>query len=373
MSDFDGLPGIGAPETDATVRHFLTMEELEALPGIEWLAAPYLLRDSQAWLYAGPASFKTFVAIWLGMHVASGLPLMGEEVHQGAVLYVAAEGGRGIKGRLRAAANQLGLGAVPFYVLPRSVALNDPAQVAAILPEVELYAPALIVLDTYTRVTPGLDSSKQADFSAVLPVLDRLQRIHNSTILILDHANKVDAGGIGGLTGTIAKGGAGDTVLSLKREVGMMTATLRVEKQKDAEEAPPVDLELVKVGDSLAVTVPTGVNYCQRDVAVLEALAAILDDPAGATATTWRQSAGLAERSFYRARADLVRANLVEKRGSRYLPTVGGRAILAGRGLLPQLPSNCHPSDGSSSTTAANLPPLRRGGSGSDRDMGIAA
>ncbi len=374
LDPLEGLPGAEPVVAQGPVGPlFLTLEELEALPDPEWCVEGILPADSLVCLFGRPGTFKTFLAISIGLHLAAGRPWFGRRVKAGAVLFVAAEGGRGIKKRLRAARKRFNIGAVPFLVLPRAFSLTDLSMSTAVLNEIEEYCPALVVLDTYTRLTPGLDTSSQRDFGDVLPILDRFRQRTGSTVLVVDHSNKVEGKGSSGITGTIAKPGAYDAVLSLRREAKALSVTLTVEKMKDFEEAAPIELDLIEVGDSLVMVLPDTPNYCQKDVAVLESLAAIVDDSSGATATAWRQSADLPERTFHRKRADLVRANLVAKRGSKYLLTAGGTALLEGRGLLPQLPSNCQPPFGSAPTTAANSPSLIREGSGSGSQGRVAA
>ena len=58
--------------------------------------------DSQAILVAPPGEGKSFVALSFALCVAAGREWLGHKVKQGRVVYVAAEGGRGMHKRVRA-------------------------------------------------------------------------------------------------------------------------------------------------------------------------------------------------------------------------------------------------------------------------------
>jgi RecA/RadA recombinase len=58
-----------------------------------WIVQDFIAAGSVAWLYGAPGSYKTFAALDIAMSVATGKPWQGREVSQGAVLFIAAEGG----------------------------------------------------------------------------------------------------------------------------------------------------------------------------------------------------------------------------------------------------------------------------------------
>ncbi|BAQ16083.1 AAA family ATPase [Methyloceanibacter caenitepidi] len=67
-------------------------------------------------MYGASGSGKTFLSLDLSFHVAAGLPWHGRPTTQGPVLYVAAEGGRGIFKRIAALKQHFGVDAAPLDV-----------------------------------------------------------------------------------------------------------------------------------------------------------------------------------------------------------------------------------------------------------------
>ncbi|EPI3171732.1 AAA family ATPase [Salmonella enterica subsp. enterica serovar Cerro] len=53
-------------------------------------------------IYGPGGSFKSFLAVSLACHIASGTSWGGRRVNQGAVLFIAGEGGTGVSRRIRA-------------------------------------------------------------------------------------------------------------------------------------------------------------------------------------------------------------------------------------------------------------------------------
>jgi len=59
----------------------------------QWIIYKFLQGSGVGWLYGSPGSMKSFLAIDIACHVASGKEWCGRAVTQGPVLYFAAEGG----------------------------------------------------------------------------------------------------------------------------------------------------------------------------------------------------------------------------------------------------------------------------------------
>ena len=71
-------------------------------PEFEWLVSGWLSIGDKS-IIGGPSqSGKSFLAIHAGMCIAFGRDFFGADVKQGLVVYIAGEGARGVKKRLRA-------------------------------------------------------------------------------------------------------------------------------------------------------------------------------------------------------------------------------------------------------------------------------
>jgi hypothetical protein len=87
-------------------------------------------------IYGESNSGKTFFATDLALHVAAGRPWRGRAIEGGLVVYLALEGSLGIRNRITAWRDEMGLGDydLPFIVVPVSVnLLNVDADAAAVI------------------------------------------------------------------------------------------------------------------------------------------------------------------------------------------------------------------------------------------------
>ena len=80
----------------------LRLAEVFDLPNPVWQVQGLIPEGALVCLYGAPGEGKTFVTIDLALSIAAGVDWHGREVKQGAVVYIAAEGGGGVKARARA-------------------------------------------------------------------------------------------------------------------------------------------------------------------------------------------------------------------------------------------------------------------------------
>lgn len=237
----------------------LSLSEIRSRPQVRWRVYRILTGFSMLW--AGPGGFKTFLAVAWAVAVASGARWCGRAVHQGAVVYVVAEGNvRAFYNRVQAAAHALGvrdLDGLPIYVVEGGVNLSrfDAVQAqqlrAAILQKAsDIGQPVgLLVVDTVSRCLPG-DENTQEVMGAFVRTVDMLRADLGCDALAVHH---------GGATGerergSTVLGGAVDCNLHLKRlgppVNGSVPLGLYAVKLKDDESGgtePIVRLESVRV------------------------------------------------------------------------------------------------------------------------------
>jgi len=165
----------------------------------DWLIRGYLERNEFAQIFGDPGSCKTAIALDWACRIATGLPWCGQTVKPGAVVYVAGEGQRGIRRRLRAweIRNETNLSDAPIRIVTRPAQLIDPDAMdqltAAIDAEIStLGAPALIVFDTLSRNFGPGDESKTADMALAIAAGARLQARWESTIVYVHHPGHGD-------------------------------------------------------------------------------------------------------------------------------------------------------------------------------------
>ena len=223
---------------------------------VKWLVEGILPADSFAAIYGKPGSYKSFAALYLSAMVATGGEAFGRATQAGAVVYIAAEGGAGLKRRKDALFKEHGLPVdAPLFFIKASVnlfsSLDDRDAIVAAIEALGI-KPALVVIDTFARVTAGADENQVKDVSQAINVMASLQDQFGATVLIVHHSGKDESRGMRGSTALL---GAVDSEISCEKisaegsqeRIGRLTVT----KQKDGEDnlALAYKMNLVSLSD----------------------------------------------------------------------------------------------------------------------------
>jgi hypothetical protein len=207
-------------------------------------------QGSFAVIYGPSNSGKTFLALSMAYHVATGLPWDGHPVAKGTVLYVVAEGSRGINKRIAALKKRYApADSPPLDIIPCPVDMKSSS--ADVLQTVRLAKEAaeehglpavLIVIDTLSRALAGGDENASTDMGAFVMNVDKLRLATSAAVLVVHHTGKNVANGARGWSGLRA---AIDTEI----EVGE-GGVISFEKQRDMEMLPDIRfrLEAVSLG-----------------------------------------------------------------------------------------------------------------------------
>lgn len=203
---------------------------------------------------------KTFVALDLALSVAQGLSWFGKKVTQGAVLYVAAEGGGGIKKRIVAYKNEKKLKdiPVPFRLAQGAVDLLDssthiPELIASIHETKKIFEMPvhLVVIDTLNRSLAGGDENASADMGTFVKNIDFIRQETSAAVLVVHHTGKDTRKGARGHS--LLKG-AVDTELLVENS-GKSHPCIKTTKQRDYELMEATHFQLKRVD---LHTTPTG-------------------------------------------------------------------------------------------------------------------
>ncbi len=206
-------------------------------------------------IYGPSNSGKTFISADIAGAIAAGKDWNGNKVAQGAVLYIAAEGGGGIKKRLAALATKWRLpDALPLNLAPCSVDLFDAgAELSELVAECKKVAHdsgtdlRLVVVDTLARTMGAGDENSGKDMGAYVRNIDRLREATGSAVLIVHHTGKDHARGARGHSSLVA---AVDTEMEVERRSDSTVGVLRNTKQRDLEKFGDISfvLESVTIG-----------------------------------------------------------------------------------------------------------------------------
>jgi hypothetical protein len=220
-----------------------TLDQVFAWPEPEWLIDRFLIAGGTSLLVAQHASFKSFLALDMGMCIETGRMWHGLSVKQGTVVYVAAEGANGLKKRAHAwlAHHEE---AVPkgFLVMNQPLLVTDPNVLSHFIDAVSAQPqpPALVIIDTLARSTTGMDENSAKDMGGFAEKVAEIATRLGAHVMVVHHNNRS-----GAYRGSSALPAAVDTVLSLERKDNVVTLTTI--KQKDVEEHPPVRFEGITV------------------------------------------------------------------------------------------------------------------------------
>jgi len=176
---------------------FKSAEDLLAAPKpVSWLIKDILDENALAQVFGDPGTMKSFVAIDVGLCIATGRDWHGYSVRKhGPVFYIAGEGHAGISRRLRAweIAHEASIKGVPFFVSDRPAQFLDERSaeevVAAVDELIESYGtPVLVIIDTLNRnFGPGNESDTADMTSFISCVDDKLRCRYRCTVMIVHH------------------------------------------------------------------------------------------------------------------------------------------------------------------------------------------
>ncbi|MFC1639623.1 AAA family ATPase [Gemmatimonadota bacterium] len=318
----DGAPIQTSKQLSRTAPvRLLSVAEIGNLPAPEWLVNRYLLKKSLAVLYGMPAAGKTFLGLDWALSVATGTCWLGHKVKPGPTVYIMAEGALGLDRRIDAWKHNHDIMEIDsFFAVEEPVQLIGKRAGSDLLAAIDkslidkrlAEPPALIVFDTLARCFVGGDENSSRDMGQVFETADRLRDATGATILLVHHSDKQGKQE----RGSSALRGAADTMFHLTK-TNKVCLKLKCSKQKDETTGQQLLLRLVSVGDSCALrtTVVSQGSGAGIKVKAKEALLALRSTfPAAAVSNMeWRDASGMPERTFRRAKKELVDSGYVRQ------------------------------------------------------------
>ncbi|MBQ0863382.1 AAA family ATPase [Streptomyces sp. RK75] len=226
-------------------------QNVDALPDPEPLIDGVFDRDTVAYLYGPAGSKKSFVALHASGCIGRGMGFGGHPVKAppvATVLYVYAEGVRGIKKRVKAWERRYGpMTGVTF--LPVPVKLLDEAELEAFKRMCREMRPTMIVIDTQARTTPGVSENDNGAMSKFVDSVDEIRRAAGGTCVLIVHHTGRDGKN---LRGASSMDGAADTIIKVTAN-NDGTVTLTAEKEKDSPVFLPITFQAEQESGSLVL------------------------------------------------------------------------------------------------------------------------
>jgi hypothetical protein len=187
-------------------------------------------------VHADSSGGKTAIVVDMLLHLAAGIPYRGRRTIKTPVVYVALEGHAGIGNRIFAAAQEIGIDEVDFWLIKSADNLRDPAVAEKLAATItQLKVTAVIAIDTYTAALgPGASDCNPEDVTAFLENIKASLLAREHTVLLLHHFGKDASRGGRGWSGL---GAALDFEWEIERTDDLRT--LRVSKMRDGDDRQP--------------------------------------------------------------------------------------------------------------------------------------
>ncbi|WP_326779680.1 AAA family ATPase [Streptomyces longwoodensis] len=234
--------GRSGDPADALLAELLDASSLDNMPTLEPLVGDLLHLDSLARIVGPSGHMKSFVTIDLAGHVGTGMNWHGHYVRQGTVVYLVAEGARGIRKRVRAWEKHYGLKMDNVLFLPRPVQAMGP-EWDTLIEAMRRLQPQLIVIDTQARISVGVEENSAKELGVVVERIEELRRATQACVLVIHHTGHVGEHGRGSSS---AKGALQSELhVSKKGDTAKnIVVTVKVGKQKDDEESDDLQFGL---------------------------------------------------------------------------------------------------------------------------------
>ncbi|MCX4904600.1 AAA family ATPase [Streptomyces sp. NBC_00878] len=227
----------------------LSADSLDNIDAHEPLIAEFINRDTVSRIFGPPKSLKSFIALSMAAAIGTGERWFGYRTTEMPVLYVVAEGARGVRPRVRAweQMNDRKMTGVTFY--PRAVQIGDDDQMRELIAYARQGEHGLVIFDTQARCTVGHEENSNSEMGKIVARLDKLREWTKAAVMLVHHSG--NEGGRGrGATAILA---AIDSEFEVKRDRRAGGVVVKSLAQRDMVEAPDLALEAVKTGDSLAL------------------------------------------------------------------------------------------------------------------------
>lgn len=220
---------------------FVWAQELDQVPAADWLIEDIMLAESLAEIVGKYGTKKTFIALDMACSLATGRHWHGHEVAEGYVVYIYAEGLRGLRARLRAWEDYHGKTVEKVAFVPRALRLLHDEDVELLVSEILAKVPekpVAVFVDTVARAMVGGDENKTQDMSTFVYNCDHIRQRTGATVCVIHHNNRA---GID--RGNTALPAAVDTQMVAERKDEHVV--LKCAKMKDAPEFEPIEFETI--------------------------------------------------------------------------------------------------------------------------------
>ena len=215
-------------------RRSYRIHELDNLPKINWLIKDILVDGGIATIYGESGSTKSFLAIDLALHLASGSEWFGLPVSREIpVVYTALEGFTGLRKRILGWCKKNSISPSNMLITPDTLLLGENGSVESFInhyKEKEFHS-GMVIIDTLNMACPNIEENSASEMSGVIRQAKLITEKLNSTVLIIHHSGKDESRGMRGSSSLKA---SMDTIIYVKQDSNG-NCEWSLEKSKDSE------------------------------------------------------------------------------------------------------------------------------------------
>ena len=256
-------------ENKAAKFKLVPFEDIKFVAVQEWRVKKLLPRQGVAPIFGPSQTFKSFICIDLGLHIALGWNWAGRRTEQGPVVFIAAENAAGVRKRKvgfeLAQAERLP-DRVPFYLIETAPNLgterNDRDALIASVEAVGV-APALIIVDTLAQSLGGADENNVG----MVTFLGNATTLANHFKCCVAPVHHNPLGDEKRMRGHSSLYAGVDALLRAERKGCELATTLTLDKLKDEEGGARLSVRFDRIvigrdedGDEISTLVVAGVD-----------------------------------------------------------------------------------------------------------------
>lgn len=243
--------------------------ENQEVPKVTWDVDGLIEHRGFTSIIGTPGAGKSFVALDMILHMATGKPWQGRDVQQQNVLYVIGEGLPGVIARVREweIRHEEDLRG-KFFMIKEPMLTNGNAATWAWMCALMLkYNIKTVVFDTLSRMIAGTDENSSKEMNQVINVFDKVRTVTGAGVVVVHHTSKSGSSG----RGSSALQGALDSEIMVEKDhkidkrgepvkddkcVGkpIRIRTTKVKNGEGVEGEDSIKLSITKSGESALLT-----------------------------------------------------------------------------------------------------------------------
>ncbi len=212
-------------------------------------------------IYGASGSTKSFLAIEMGLAIASGSEWRGRYTEKGGVIYVGIEGTKGTRKRIWAALREYPLSPEPgrdFHFIPSRIGLDEPEDIDRLVRTVRAAATPginVVIIDTLAMAMGRLNENEARDMGIATNACKRIMGELGCGVILVHHCGKDEARGA---RGSGALRNATDTELEVKQAPdGLCTITNKKERDEETGGEWAHRLRRIELGENRRGTMRT--------------------------------------------------------------------------------------------------------------------